>query len=78
MGKTIYTVALSFNHRQQVRVCEYNGFFLSRDGKGSHEIWRNSTGIEISMPVNCKGTTFADIARKHKFVFVDARGKKVY
>ena len=78
MSKTIYTIALSFSRRQQVRVCEFNGFFFIRRGKGSHEIWCNSCGVEISLPVNCKGTTFADIARRNKFVFVDKKGRKVY
>ena len=78
MSKTIYTIALNFNYRQQAKVCEFNGFHLARYGKGDHEIWENSQGVQIVLVRNAKGTTFASIARQNKFVFVDNKGKKVY
>ena len=78
MSKTIYTIALGFSSRQQKKVCEFNGFYFAREGKGSHEIWSNSFGVQIVLPKTCKGATFASICREHKFVFVDSRGRKVY
>jgi len=78
MTKTIYTLALNFNHRQQIKVCEYNGFHLARQAKGSHEIWEHTDGRQIVLTQSIKGTTFAAICRQNKFVFVDAKGRKVY
>ena len=78
MTKTIYTLALNFSVRQQKAVCTYNGFSFSRQADGSHEIWENTKGDIIVLTQHLKGTTFAAICRKHKFVFVDKKGKKVY
>ncbi len=76
--KTNYTIALGFSYRQQKAVCEFNGFFFARYAKGDHEIWTNSVGVQIVLVRNGKGTTFVSIARKNKFTFYDARGRKVY
>lgn len=77
MTKTIYTLALNFDVRQQKAVCKYNGFFFLRYGS-KHEIWQNANGDEIQISSHLKGTTFAATCRRYKFVFVDKKGKKVY
>lgn len=40
-------------YKQITAVLAQHGFFLSRQGKGSHEIWSNGK-ISVSVSVTCK------------------------
>lgn len=49
-----------------------NGFFLSRSGKGSHEIWRHYDGRQVTVNHMCRSRHTANAIMKeagikHKF-----------
>mgnify|MGYP000929597841 CR=1 FL=1 len=35
------------------RLLKSNGYYLIRQGKGTHEIWGNDCGNKISIPLSC-------------------------
>ena len=41
-------------YKQVTAVLAQHGFFLSRQAKGSHEIWSNGKGLSVSVAVTCK------------------------